>query len=134
MADYTGTPIPAGQAWRIFGAWKSSGREVGAIFCGCSGTNILTMGFVESMRNGTLLLKSDTARASFNLALAIFTYGPFPTWPKWPYPPIVEMTADSQNLDAEAQSRRGNAEKTFKSALCADLSVSASLRRITAFS
>ena len=87
------------------------------------------MGFVESMRNGALLLKSDTARASFNLALAIFTYGPFPTWPKWPYPPIVEMTADSQNLDAEAQSRRGNAEKTFKSALCADLSVSASLRR-----
>jgi hypothetical protein len=93
MADYTGTPIPADRAWRIFGDWKSSGREIGAIFYGCSGANILTMGFVESTRNGTLLLKSDTARASFNLALANFTYGPFLTWPKWPYPPIVEMTA-----------------------------------------
>jgi hypothetical protein len=46
MADYTGTPIPADQAWRIFGDWKSSGREIGAIFWGCSGTNILTMGFL----------------------------------------------------------------------------------------
>jgi hypothetical protein len=99
MADYTGTSIPADQAWRIFGDWKSSGREIGAIFFGCSGTNILTMGVVESMRNGSLLLKSDTARVSFNLALANFTYGPFPTWPKWPYPPIVEMTAVRARMD-----------------------------------
>jgi hypothetical protein len=65
-ADYTGTPIPADRAWRIFGDWKSGGREIGATFYGCSGTNILTMGFVESMRNGSLLLKSNTAGASFN--------------------------------------------------------------------
>jgi hypothetical protein len=93
MADYTGTPIPSDQAWRIFSAWKSSRREIGAIFYGCSGTSILTMGFVEPTCNGALLVKNDTARASFNLTLANFTYGPFPTWPKWPYPPIVEMTA-----------------------------------------
>jgi hypothetical protein len=47
------------------------------------------MGFVESMRNGALLLKGDAARASFSLALANFTYGPFLTWPQWPCPPLA---------------------------------------------
>ena len=84
MADYTGTPIPADQAWRIFEDWKTGGREIGAIFYGCSGTNILTTGFIESMRNGALLLKSDTARASFNLTLANFTYGPSRPGPSGP--------------------------------------------------
>jgi hypothetical protein len=57
------------------------------------------MGFVDSMRDGKLLLNNDTARASFNLTLANFTYGPFPTWPRWPYPPIVEMTAVRARLE-----------------------------------
>jgi hypothetical protein len=93
MTDYTGTPIPTDQAWRTFGDWKSSEREIGVIFYGGSGTSLYTMGFVESARNGKLLLKSDTVRASFNLTQANFTYGPVQTWPKWPSPPIVEVIA-----------------------------------------
>lgn len=93
MTDYTGTPIPSDQAWRTFDDWHSNRREVGVIFYGCSGVSLYTMGFVAAARNGTLQLQSDSAKASFNLALANFRYGPFLTWPNWPYPPIVEMTA-----------------------------------------
>jgi len=93
MTDYTGSPIPPEQAWRTFDDWQSSRREIGVIFYGCSGVSLSTMGFVASARNGTLLLHSETGRASFRLASANFSYGPFQTWPKWPYPPIVEMTA-----------------------------------------
>ena len=98
MTDYTGTPIPPDQAWRTFGDWKSSGREIGVIFYGCSGS-LYTMGFVQSARNGKLQLESDTARASFNLARASFTYGPVQTWPKWPSPPIVEVIAVQAQLE-----------------------------------
>lgn len=93
MKDYTGAPIPSDQAWRIFDDWKSRGREIGVIFHGCSGVSVYTMGFVASARNGALRLQSDSAAASFNLTLASFRYGPFLTWPNWPNPPIVEMTA-----------------------------------------
>jgi hypothetical protein len=93
MTDYTGTPIPPDEAWRTFDDWQSNGREIGVIFYGCSGVSLYTMGFVASARNETLQLQSDTAKASFNLALANFRYGPFLTWPNWPYPQIVEMTA-----------------------------------------
>lgn len=99
MTDYTGAPIPPEQAWRTFDDWKSSGREIGVIFYGCSGARILTMGTIASARNGTLLLQSDTASASFNLTLASFTFGPFLTWPRWPYPPIIEMTAVRARLE-----------------------------------
>jgi hypothetical protein len=54
MTDYTGTPIPADQAWRTFDQWQSNGREIGVIFYGCSGVSLYTMGFVASARNGTL--------------------------------------------------------------------------------
>jgi hypothetical protein len=93
------TSIPTDQAWRMFGDWKSSGREIGVIFYGCSGNSLYTMGFVESARNGKLLLKSDTARASFNLVRANFTYGPVQTWPRWPSPPIVEVMAVQAQLE-----------------------------------
>ena len=69
------------------------------IFYGASGTSLYTMGFVESARNGKLLLKSDTVRASFNLTQANFTYGPVQTWPKWPSPPIVEVIAVQAQLE-----------------------------------
>ena len=65
MTDYTGTPIPTDQAWRTFGVWKNTGREIGIIFYGCSGASLYTMGFIESASKGKLLLKSDTVRASF---------------------------------------------------------------------
>jgi hypothetical protein len=99
MAHYTGTPIPMDQAWRTFGDWKSAGREIGVIFFGGSGSSFYTMGIVESARNGRLLLKSDTVRASFNLRLATFAYGPVQTWPKWPSPPIVEVIAVQAQLE-----------------------------------
>jgi hypothetical protein len=99
MADYTGTPIPTDQAWRTFGDWKNGGREIGVIFFGGSGSSLYTMGFVESARNGKLLLRSETVRASFNLARATFAYGPVQTWPRWPSPPIVEVIAVQAQLE-----------------------------------
>src|SRR5260370_14135657 len=47
-AEHMSTSIPTDQAWRTFGDWKSSGREIGVIFYGCSGNSLYTMGFVES--------------------------------------------------------------------------------------
>jgi hypothetical protein len=34
-----------------------------------------------------------SANASFNLTDARFMYGPMQAWPRWPNPPIVEITA-----------------------------------------
>lgn len=99
MTDYTGTPIPSDQAWRTFAEWKSTGREIGVIFYGSSGASLYTMGFVEGVRSGRLVLKSDTARACFNLTGATFTYGPIKTWPRWPSPPIVEVAAVQATLE-----------------------------------
>lgn len=99
MTDYRGTPIPTDQAWRTFSDWKGNGREIGVIFYGGSGTSLYTMGFIESARNGRLLLKGDLVRASFNLTRANFSYGPVPTWPKWPSPPIVEVVAVQARLE-----------------------------------
>jgi hypothetical protein len=84
MTDYTGTPIPADQACRTFADWKNTGREIGVIFYSGSGSSLYTMGFVESARNGKLLLKSDTVRASFNLTRARFTYGQSKRGPNGP--------------------------------------------------
>ena len=99
MTEYTGTPIPTDQAWRTFSDWKGNGREIGVIFYGGSGTSLYTMGFIESARNGRLLLKGALVRASFNLTRANFTYGPVQTWPKWPSPPIVEVIAVQAQLE-----------------------------------
>ena len=99
MTDHTGIPIPPDQAWRTFGDWKNTGREIGVIFYGSSGASLYTMGFVESARSGRLLLKGDTARACFNLTGATFTYGSIQTWPRWPAPPIVEVMAVQAKLE-----------------------------------
>jgi hypothetical protein len=99
MPDYRGTPIPTDQAWRTFSDWKVNGREIGVIFYGGSGTSLYTMGFIESARNGRVLLKGALVRASFNLTRAKFTYGPVQTWPKWPSPPIVEVIAVQAQLE-----------------------------------
>lgn len=99
MPDYTGAPIPTDQVWRIFNGWEDSRREIGVIFYGGSGTSLYTMGFVESARNGKLLLMGSKLRASFDLKQAKFTYGPLQTWPKWPSPPIVEVIAVRAQLE-----------------------------------
>lgn len=99
MQDYTGTPIPTDQAWRTFSDWAYNAREVGVIFYGGSGASLYTMGFIQSARNGRLLVKGETVRASFNLTRASFTYGPVQTWPKWPSPPIVEVLAVQAQME-----------------------------------
>jgi hypothetical protein len=99
MPDYTGATIPTDQVWRIFGGWKSSGREIGVIFYGGSGTSLSTMGVVESACHGKLLLMGSKLRASFDLKQANFTYGPVQTWPKWPSAPIVEIIAVRAQLE-----------------------------------
>ena len=69
------------------------------IHYGRSGSSLYTVEFVEFARDGKLLLKSDTVRASFNLRQAKFVYGPLQTWPKWPSPPIVEVIAIRAQLE-----------------------------------
>src|SRR5713226_6603779 len=99
MTDYTGTPIPSDQAWRTFGEWKNTEREIGVIFYGSSVASLYTLGVVESARNGKLLLRSEAAWTSFNLRGATFRYGPLQTWPRWPLPPIVELVAVRAHLE-----------------------------------
>src|SRR5258707_595284 len=99
MADFKGTPMASDQAWRRFDEWKTSGREIGVIFYGSSGTSLYTLGFVESVQHERLLLKGASARVSFNMKEASFTYGPIQTWPKWPAPPIVEVNAVQAQLE-----------------------------------
>jgi hypothetical protein len=92
MEKYSGAPIDVDVAWQIFDKWKNSGRDIGVIFWGRS-ANLYTMGTVRSLKNGRLELKGERARASFNLSGAVFKYGPMQTWPRWPWPPIVEVNA-----------------------------------------
>jgi hypothetical protein len=92
MRDYSGTPIEIQEAWQILHRWKSAGQEIGLIFWGRSG-NVYTLGLIESASNGHVEVRGEGARASFNLVGAAFKYGPMQTWPRWPLPPIVEVTA-----------------------------------------
>lgn len=92
MRDYSGTPIEIQEVWRILHRWKSAGQKIGLIFWGRSG-NVYTLGLVESASNGRVEVTGEGTRASFNLVDATFQYGPMQTWPRWPSPPIVEVTA-----------------------------------------
>src|SRR5689334_7908973 len=92
MDKYSGTPIEAHEAWKIFDQWKNRGQDIGVIFWGRS-ANLYTLGTVASLKNGRLELNGDSARVSFNLTGASFKYGPMQTWPHWPSPPIVEVNA-----------------------------------------
>lgn len=92
MNDYSGTPIEIHQAWEILDRWRSRRQEIGIIFWGRS-ANVYTLGQVESAGNGRIQLKGEDARASFNLTGASFKFGPMQTWPRWPSPPIVDITA-----------------------------------------
>lgn len=92
MEDYSGTPIEVHQAWQMFDRWKNRGKQIGIIFWGHH-ASLYTLGVVESAKNGRIQLKGDTARSSFNLVGATYKYGPMQTWPRWPSPPIIEVTA-----------------------------------------
>ena len=84
--------IPTDQAWRIFSTWQTSGKEIGVLFISQSGS-VATSGILQSARNGTVTVSSETAGAWFQLKDATFLYGPMQTWPRWPNPPIVEIVA-----------------------------------------
>lgn len=84
--------IPTDQAWRIFSTWQASGKEIGVLFISHGGS-VATAGTVQSARNGTVRVSSESAGASFQLRDATFLYGPMQTWPRWPNPPIVEVIA-----------------------------------------
>ena len=78
---HTGTPIQPAEAWRKFDDWKSAGTEIGVWFVAKAGSTI-ALGTVESVRNGMLVLRGDTMKASFNLKQTeLFTYGPIQTFP-----------------------------------------------------
>ena len=87
-----GTPIEPEEAWRIFDKWKASAREIGVIFWGRSG-NLYTSASIHSAANGRLELRGEATRASFNLAGAIFRYGPMTLWNHWPSSQTAEVMA-----------------------------------------
>ena len=76
----------------LFAEWLAKAKEVGVIYVS-QGCTLRAFATVESARNGTLQLHSETANASFSLLEASFLYGPMQTWPQWPNPPIVEVMA-----------------------------------------
>lgn len=92
MEGYSGTPIEAGEAWRMFDRWRTRGQEIGVIFWSRS-ANLYALGVLESAKAGRIQIKGEAASASFNLAGVNFKYGPMQTWPRWPSPPIVEVLA-----------------------------------------
>jgi hypothetical protein len=92
--ETVGTPMPAEEAWLMFEAWKTAGKEIGVLFCGRSGTTAISaLLTIRSARNGLVQLKGEGAGASFNLKQAKFTYGPMQVFPRWPAPPPVEVMA-----------------------------------------
>jgi hypothetical protein len=92
--EIVGTPISPEEAWRVLKEWKARRKEIGMLFCGRSGTAVISaMGTVRAARNGLLQMKGEGAGASLNLKTARFTYGPMPVWPNWPAGPTAEVLA-----------------------------------------
>ena len=86
--------MPPEDAWRLFDEWKTSRKEIGLLFCGRSGTTVISaLCTVHTTRNGMLKLKGESTGASSNLKQARFTYGPMQVFPCWPAPPPVEILA-----------------------------------------
>jgi hypothetical protein len=84
--------LPRDQAWRMIFEWRTKAKEIGVLFVSQLGT-LRGLATVTSAFNGTIQLSTDAAMASFNLREATFLYGPMQTWPRWPYPPILEVMA-----------------------------------------
>ena len=87
-----GTPMETDRAWRMFSDWTSSGKEIGMWYVS-QPSRFLAFGMMTSARNGTIQFQTETARATFDLKEARFTFGPMQTWPRWPNPPVVEVMA-----------------------------------------
>ena len=80
------------EVWRLFDQWRADAQVIGILFIGRHGS-LATSGTVTSARSGRLQINSDTAEASFNLKDATFLFGPVQMFPRWPYPPAVEVMA-----------------------------------------
>ena len=90
MPDPAAGPLSHNDAWRIFDQWRSAGKEIGVMFLGRHGS-LATAGTVTSAKMGRLQINSDTTEATFNLKDANFLHGPVQLFPRWPYPPPVEV-------------------------------------------
>src|SRR5947209_7992811 len=92
MPELPGSPLSHDDAWRLFDQWRTGANEIGVLFLGRHGS-LTTSGTVTSARMGRLQINSATAEATFNLKDANFLYGPVQLFPRWPYPPPVEVIA-----------------------------------------
>jgi hypothetical protein len=95
---YRGTTIEHHEALAMLDRWRISRREIGVIFWSRS-ANVYTFGVVQSTSGSRLEVRADGLRASFNLTGVSFRYGPMQTWPRWPSPPVVEVTALRAEFD-----------------------------------
>jgi hypothetical protein len=92
--EIVGTPIEPAEAWLVLDRWKAEKKEIGMLYCGRSGTVVISaMCSVRSARNWVLQMKGDGAGASVDLKMAKFTYGPMQVWPHWPAGPTAEVLA-----------------------------------------
>ena len=82
----------------MFDQWRAAANEIGLIFLGGHGS-LTTTGTVTSARMGRLQINSPAAEATFNLKNATFLYGPVQLFPRWPYPPPVEVIAVQARLE-----------------------------------
>jgi|ERR1043165_4057891 hypothetical protein len=92
MPDPAAQTLPHSDAWRMFEQWRSAANEIGVMFLGRHGS-LATTGTVTSARMGRLQINSGSTEATFNLKDANFLYGPVQLFPRWPYPPPVEVIA-----------------------------------------
>src|SRR5689334_6963712 len=90
--EFLGEPLPLEDAWRLFDQWRASGKEVGLVLCGKSGT-VTALGRIISVRNGQIEIRGAGAGAWVQLKSATFTSGPLPVFPGWPAGPMVEVAA-----------------------------------------
>lgn len=80
------------EAWRLFEQWRAAAQTIGVVFMGRHGS-LTTSGTVTSARMGRLQINGETSEATFNLKDSSFVYGPVQLFPRWPYPPPVEVIA-----------------------------------------
>jgi hypothetical protein len=90
--DHTGAPIPTDQAWRLIYGWKVQGKELGILVAG-STCSVSGVAHIAAIRSGQVELLGDGWGLRLNLRGAEFTYGSMTTWPRWPYPPTVDVIA-----------------------------------------
>ncbi len=88
----TGQPIGSEEAWRMFDDWKRDGKELGIYLASRTGS-VATLAVIQSVRNGRVTLKGEAVSVTLNLKNAEFAYGPVQMFPRWPSPPMVEVTA-----------------------------------------